>query len=136
MLNSIFHSIGLTNEHVNTYLLLVEGGPSQPSVISKKLHLPRATLYNLLYDLRDKDLVVQTMRKGTKVWQANSPKNIQTTIDSRINNLERQKEMLAAVIPGLEEKQKKDFVNPKFKFFEGSDSMRQALRDILFYRDM
>ncbi len=136
MLEKVFIKLNLDEKHTRVYLTLFEESVSTAGKLSKKLSIPRSTLYGLLYDLNKKGLVIQSEKQGIKVWQAESPDKLKHLINNEINNLEDLNLNLSTLITELKNKEKQDFVSPKFSYFEGPDALRQMLKDVLCYRNI
>jgi HTH-type transcriptional regulator, sugar sensing transcriptional regulator len=136
MLNKIFEKLNLNQKHAKIYLSLVEDGSSTVGKLSKKLNIPRSTLYGFLYELLNEGLVNQSEKNDVKIWQAESPDKLNHKVNEKINTLEEAKVDLASLIINLKDKQKTDFISPKFTYNEGAEALKQMLKDVLMYRDI
>jgi len=136
MLDIIFKKFALKKEHATVYLTLLENGLATAGNLSKKLNIPRATLYGLLYDLNQKGLVIRSEKNAVKIWQAIEPEKILDLLNQNITALEEIKNNFSTILPDLKNKQRTDFIAPNFQYFEGADGVKQILNDILMYRDI
>lgn len=136
MLENIFSKFDLKEEHIKIYLSLLEGGLLSAGDLAKRLAIPRSTLYGFLYDLVHKGLVRQSEKAKVIIWQAESPEKINDLLDEKINSFEQAKQNLANVLTDLKDKRKTDFISPHFQYFEGSEGLRQVMKDVLLYRDI
>ena len=136
MLDRIFAKFGLGNKEVEIYLTLLEAGASTVGELSKKVDIPRTTLYSLLDSLAVLGLVVQGERDGTKLWHAEPPTRVSELIDSRMNTWQETKEKFAGILTHLESRHVTDIVSPHFTYFEGREGVKNVLRDMLRYREI
>jgi len=136
MLDTIFKKFNLKKVHAQVYLSLLEDGPATAGSLAKKLNIPRSTLYGFLYDLIQKGLVKQSEKYNIKIWQAEPPEKINGIVDEKINALEQTKENFNEMLLDLKNKQKTDFINPNFKYYEGSEGIKQLFKSMLVYRDI
>lgn len=136
MLDEIFIKLDLKEIHSKIYLNLLEFGPSTVGKLSRKLNIPRSTLYGLLEDLNQKGFVLLTEKYSVKLWQASLPSRINDKINDKINDLKSVAEKAEAIVSNLKYKQGLDIVSPKFYFFEGREGIQEMLKDVLLYRDI
>ena len=136
MLDNIFKQLQFKKEHTLVYSTLLEAGPLAAGKLAKRLNMPRSSLYGFLDDLNKKGLVLQTEKYGIKIWQASSPEKIQEILNDQINQIEKAKNSFGNILPDLKASQKTDFITPKFTYYEGVESVKQMLKDVLLYRDL
>ncbi len=136
MLDKIFKNLGLKSIHAEIYLTLIEGGPNSAGNLSKKLGIPRSSLYGFLQELSQKEMVFQSQKSGIKIWQSTPPEKIMDIINNQINRFEKIKDAYQNILPDMKNREKTDFIQPKFTYFEGGDGIRQMLKDVLLYRDI
>jgi sugar-specific transcriptional regulator TrmB len=136
MLDDIFKKLDLEKIEAETYIALLEGGISSAGKLAKKIGIPRSSLYGYLSRLSDKGLVKQSERYNIKLWQAETPERIIDLLNEKLTATQNLKENLLKVLPILKTKQALDFVAPRFTYFEGIEGLRNALKDILLYRDI
>ncbi|MCU0680260.1 MAG: hypothetical protein MUF50_03095 [Planctomycetes bacterium] len=136
MLKDIFEKFQLQAVHADIYSILLESGPLSAGNIIKRLNMPRSTVYGLLNDLKNKNLLLQSEKNDIKIWQAVSPEKINEVLGEEINNLENTKMDFSEILPLLLSKQNHNFISPKFSYFEGAEGLRNAMKDVLLYRDL
>lgn len=136
MLDNIFQQLQLKKEHALVYSTLLESGPLPAGKLAKLLNMPRSSLYGFLADLAQKGLVLQSEKRAVKIWQASPPEKVQEVLDDQLNQIEKAKSSFANLLPDLTAKQKTDFIAPKFTYYEGVESVKQMLKDVLLYRDL
>jgi len=136
MLDNIFQQFQLKKEHTLVYSALLESGPLPAGKLAKRLNMARSSLYGFLADLNQKGLVSQSEKYAVKIWQAAPPEKINEILNDQVNQIEKAKSSFGNILPDLQAKQQTDFITPKFTFFEGSDGLRQIVKDVLLYRDL
>ena len=136
MLDRIFQKFGMGPEEVRVYLTLLEHGACGAGNLSKKVRIPRTTLYGILEKLRSHGLLLQSNEDGVKLWIPEAPSKITGLLDQEINEWERLKQSYRKVLPALEARRVAEVVTPRFSYFEGLDGLRRILDDALLYRDI
>ncbi len=117
-------AIGLSKNAAAVYPVLLETGAAQsgPLVRSTKLH--RMLVYNALDELIDEGLVTVTKKKNIKIFQAADPAVLQSRI-------ERLSDVVADVLPKLQELQKKTKSTIDVRTLVGKEGFISNLRDIV-----
>lgn len=136
MLDDIFKKLALKREHAAIYSALLESGALPAGNLAKRLNMARSTLYGFLYDLLQAGLVIQSENNGVKIWQANEPNKIDNLINEKIDSLQELKNEFGDMLVDLKSKQKTDVTSPHFSYFEGSEGIKQILRDVLLYENI
>lgn len=136
MLERILEALELTKEETRIYMRLLETGPSTAGSIAKNIGLRRPTTYNILGRMRDKGTVSQSLRRGIRLFQAEPPRKLEQLLGKKIKDLRQKQDDLHHMIPELERRMGQQFLTPKFQIFEGKESLRNVLMDVLLYRDM
>lgn len=136
MLEDTFEYLGLGQNETETYLRLLETGPTTAGDLAKKIGVPRASLYGFLSKLTQKGLVRQSEKAGVKLWQAEAPERILKLLNHQHRQTENIISSFEGILSELRAKQILDYVAPKFSLFEGVDGVRRILEDVLLYRDI
>lgn len=114
------------------YLAALELGPSPVQKIAQRADVPRATVYLILDDLRNKGFVT-TYDEGKKTFfVAESPERLSGLLDEKEAQLQVQRDAIKKLVPelmsrGQFEKNKKSIV----KFYEGPQALKAMIRDNL-----
>lgn len=135
-LDSVFNKLNLKETHSRVYVKLLESGPLSVGNLYKHLGMPRSTLYGLLEDLNVCGLVTLSSKQDIKIWQAAPPEKVKEIMTEKVDSLTAAIEDFNTVLPTLKNNQRVDFVSPKFSYFEGSEGLKQLLKDPLMYRDI
>lgn len=136
MLEKIFDALGLEIEEAKVYAFLVENGPLTAGSLARKIGMPRSSVYGFLKELKDNDLVAETLRRGIKTFAAENPEKVNLLFRQRQETLAENQELFKTLIPSLTPKQANKIIAPKVQLFEGAEGLQGALKDMLLYYDM
>jgi len=121
--------INLTDLETRTFTaLLAEPKGSSVLNLSKKLNLPRTTIYGHLDSLIQKGLVKKTLGEQGTLFFTENLETISSLYDKKIKQLKKAKNNLAEVI------KKQEFpasYQPKFIYYDKPGAGQAILRDIL-----
>ncbi len=81
-----FKELGLTENEIRIYLLLLEKGIMNPSEISQKLGLHRGYVYDALERMQEKEVVNSILKDNKKFFQATNPENLVELLQLRLEN--------------------------------------------------
>ena len=90
METSILKKIGLTENEVNIYIILLKSGPITAYEISQKTGVYRVHVYDKLEQLMKKGLVTHIYKDAKKYFQATSPTKIIQYLEEKKKELEFQ----------------------------------------------
>ncbi|HLD06990.1 MAG TPA: helix-turn-helix domain-containing protein [Candidatus Nanoarchaeia archaeon] len=124
MVQEALRKIGLTEEEIGIYLLLLRKGSSKATLLSKDLGAARTTVYRFLASLHDKGLVGENIQDNVKYFSAVDPRRIPEIIEERAEEL-REK------IPELTSLQGRDLGRAKVELYRGKEGMKTVMRDVL-----
>lgn len=136
MLENIFNSLGLEPEEAKIYLFLMETGAITAGNLSKKMGIPRSSIYGFLKRLQTHNLIVESQKQGVKTFSAESPEKINLLFRQRQESLSKSQELFKNLLPELKPKQSKKLITPQVQIFEGKEGLQAALKDMLLYYDM
>lgn len=122
--------IGLTEGEAKVYMALLELGPSTVGPIVKKARVAYSNVYDILNRLVEKGVVSFVVKSKTKYFQAVSPSNLYEYLDKQEKEIEKQKDALKAVLPGLLKLQQ---MKPELEaeVFVGKKGLRTAYERLL-----
>ncbi len=121
----------------NTQKILLElfsNGPQTAAFLSKKLSIPRPSVYDALHILEKRSLVVFQEDNGKKIFSPTNPEYISTIIDESSNKILQAKDDFSKIIPTLLKSPR--ITEPKIRMFSGRDGCQQVMRDILWYKNI
>jgi sugar-specific transcriptional regulator TrmB len=136
MLINILNNLDFKEEEVNTYLALLDSGPSSGGQIAKQMGIPRPTAYLHLDKLLNGGLATQTMKRGVKIYVPEPSDKIRLLYQRRINDLKAKEKLLDTILPELDKRSGSTFMRPKIQIFEGKNGIEEALQDFMNYPDM
>ena len=122
-MEEVLESLGLTKVESKVYLDLVRNGNSNASEISKRTHLNRTNLYDVLQSLKQKGFIF-TSENIKKIFIANPPEIL-------LKKHEENRIKLEEVIGELHKEIKPDNKKTQIKVFEGKHSFSEILKIIL-----
>ncbi|MES2931016.1 MAG: helix-turn-helix domain-containing protein [Patescibacteria group bacterium] len=132
-ISSILSLIGITGSAQRIYLELLSSGPQSALFLSKKLSLPRASIYDGLHVLEKKSLVISQEENGKGIFSISDPKNILQILDSSAENIGKAKAEFSEALPAILKSPR--ITEPKIVMFSGKEGCQQTLRDILWYEN-
>jgi len=116
--------LGLTNNEIQIYLLLLKEGTLNPTKIAEKLGLHRGYIYDALERLREKQIVNSVLKDDKKHFQANSPENVAELLEFRLRNF---KDIIPNLIQLMDFKKEDTFV----ELHKGRRVYRTLIKDII-----
>jgi len=115
--------LGLTDNEVGIYLLLLEHGMMNPSEISQRLGLHRGYVYDALERMQEKEVVNVILKTNKRYYQATSPKNLIELLKFRLENFER-------IVPDLMKLEYLKKEETKVELHKGKRVYRVLLKDM------
>ncbi|MGM5481256.1 MAG: TrmB family transcriptional regulator [Nanobdellota archaeon] len=94
--------IGLTSGEARIYVALSKLGESTVGPISKQSGVAYSKIYDVLSRLMEKGLVSVIIKEKTKYFHPSSPQRLYDYIDERRKSLDKSKDVLDTIMPGLE----------------------------------
>lgn len=116
--------LGLTDNEVRIYLLLLKQGMMNPSEISQKLGLHRGYVYDALERMQEKGAVNSILRNNKKCFQATSPKNLVELLSFRLENFQK-------IVPDLIKIAELKKEETKVELHKGKRVYRTLLKDMI-----
>ncbi len=119
-----FKELGLTDNEVKIYLLLLKEGMINPSLISQKLGLHRGYVYDALERMQEKEVVNSILENNKKYFQATSPENLVELFRLKLENFQK-------IIPDLVRINELKDQGTKLELHKGRRAYRILLKDII-----
>ncbi len=136
MLNQLLRDLDLNDTEARVYFHLLRHGGCTAGILAKKMGLVRPTLYNLLQAMSDKGVLVRTLKKGVRMFHAETPDNLEILFEKKICQLQKNKERFHAVLPQLKKMQGSSLLKPHMQLFEGKEGLQHIYNDVLLYHDI
>lgn len=123
-LERIIEGYGLTKKQANIYMACLELGPASVQKIAQKAGLPRSSVYEMLDFLKKKGFVSSFLKRKTKYFNPEDPKQLVELARSNLEQFERLLPQFNALYASKKDK-------PTTRFYEGREGMRLILEEIL-----
>lgn len=140
MLESFLQTLGLSDNETRVYLYLLTHGESIASIISKRLGIKRASVYQILESLVSKELIVEFSKNNVAHFDSVDPDELVGLCEQRVNQMQRLKakaEVLKSEFKRLREKGKMPTleIRGKIKYFQGLEAVTQLIEETLSEKD-
>ncbi len=132
-IQSILELIGITGNSQRVYLELLSSGPQSALFLSKKLSLPRASVYDALHFLEEKSLVSSQDSNAKSIFSISDPKNVLQILSTSAENANIAQTEFKKLLPEI--LKSPQVTEPKIRMFSGKEGCQQTLRDILWYEN-
>ncbi|NOX71107.1 MAG: TrmB family transcriptional regulator [Candidatus Micrarchaeota archaeon] len=118
-LNSALEQIGLTHGEIKVYLALLELGSTTTGPLTDRSGVSRSKIYNVLERLIQKGLASYIIRGETRFFQAAEPLKIFDYLESKEEEIKKQRRKVSAILPILHKRQMLSERINKVQVFEG-----------------
>lgn len=123
--------LGLTDNEIKIYLMLLKTGISTAYEISQKTGIYRVHVYDKLEQLMNKGLATHIYRGAKKYFQATPPEKIKHYLEDKKRELEEQEQELAGILPELEAMSRLPREDTFVEVFKGNEGLKYFLKDIV-----
>lgn len=134
MIETMLENLGLKGDEIQTFIFLLENGPTTAGNLAKRTGLSRPSLYGFMRKLQRSGLIIESQKNGVKTFSTSSKEKISVLFEDKIAELEKGKSILEKAF--REVKKDAAATGPKFQLFEGKDGLTQVMEDMLLYRDL
>ena len=108
-------------------------GATTARVLSSRTGITRPSVYDQLKTLRELNLVIELDVENKTHFAAADIKHLNALLEDKIDRLEQSRDFLEEALPSLRDSL--ETVDPKIRFFEGTEGVKQLLKDIMWHRD-
>lgn len=126
MLYSQLQDAGFNETEAKIYLAALELGQTTVSRIARKSGVKRTTVYLSLENLMKKGLISSVKAESSHMFFAEDPRNLERMMEERKERITKLVPQLLAFTNLIDKK-------PQIRFFEGSDGIKEVLKDALNY---
>jgi predicted transcriptional regulator len=132
-----FHSLGLSATEARVYLWLIENGSSPVQKISRKLSLPRSTVYSALDSLVQRGMISKGEKKGASFFSAEDVQAIVRMVERDKESLVQRELIARHLVKQISPLLRKSAVSlPALEVAEGKRNVEQFLfRMLPIWRD-
>lgn len=131
----ILGEIGFSEKESKIYLALLEFEQATANELAKKADINRTSAYDVLEVLIRRGVVSKYKKKGRTFFTVSDPRKLLSYLEHEKcdfeKTIEKQKQVIAGVLPELISLQQPLSTRPKVQFFEGEKGMREAYEDTL-----
>lgn len=131
---NLLYSIGLDDNEIEIYNLLLREGEIGIGKILSETTLKRGTIYNILYDLIKKELIDESEFRGKKTFLPKSPLVIDQIYQAKIKNLQANQLHLQEILPKILVEHKLTTKTPLISSFKGIDGLEKIYDHVLKIR--
>jgi sugar-specific transcriptional regulator TrmB len=136
MIENFLKTLGLNDNEIRVCLYLLTHGESIASIIAKRLEMKRATVYQVLESLENKELISSFEKNKVAHFDAVEPEEIVQLCEQRVHQMQRireKAEVLKSEMQKLREKGKMPTleIRGKIKYYEGLDAVTDLISETL-----
>ncbi len=125
-IKSVLKKFGLTENQIKVYLAILKKEKTTHSDLSKKTKIARTTVYDIVSDLKELDLISQEQSSGSSFIVPNNPNHLKQLLKERFSELRELEEDVTSIIPSLLDKSKDQKGQSEQMFWEGIEGARKA----------
>jgi len=130
-IKSYLKNLELSKKEIKTYLACLELGESHIVPISQKVGIPRTTLVYILDGLKERGLIEIVPKRGRRLYLPLPPRTLVTLYKQRRDKMDEQLDSLQSALPELNRLYSLTPFQPKVRFFQGQDELRQLYEEML-----
>ncbi|MEI6498576.1 MAG: helix-turn-helix domain-containing protein [bacterium] len=123
-LSELLRSCGLSEKESEIYLSIMELGRATILEIAQHSKIKRSTVYEIVPDLEDKNVIKKTKQGKRLYWVAESPRMVLTLFREREERFREAMPELMAIYKAQEKR-------PKVFFYQGRDEIQRMYDDTL-----
>lgn len=124
-------NLGINDKEADIYLSILTIGQGTVTDIARKAGIKRTSIYQYIETLLKEGLVFKTAFKKRTLYAPEDPKKIIRLLEDKQNKIERNKQEMTEVIPGLESLYNASLSRPSVSYYEGKDGIREVYNEIL-----
>lgn len=121
-MEEILKDLGLNDNEIKIYITLLNNGPQQTNMISRKSNIHRRNVYDSLDRLIEKGYVAYIKENNVKIYSATNPKHI-------LEKLELKKKSFEEMLPELLFKFNRENEKKETLFYRGKEGLKQIFED-------
>lgn len=130
-IKEILSSINIPEPAQKIYMALLENGKATARTLSHRTGITRTSVYDQIKILKTKGLVTEQAIEGSTLFEISDARQLSILLNEQVEQLHAQQNFLKNNLSLLIDKSQS--TQPKIRFFEGEEGVRQLLKDILWY---
>lgn len=121
-------SLGLTSREVDVYLAMANLGKCTAQLVSKRIKMPRTTVYLVLEGLERRGLIMRESKSNTTFFTPRPPQSLLEMLKVEQDEIRRRSAHAERLVKELEPLFKhKNYNIPKLRFVEGASLIQRML---------
>lgn len=133
-IKSALRRIDLSENEQAIYLSLLSGSATTARILSSRTGITRPSVYDQLKTLLELNLVIELEIENKSHFVATDIKHLNALLEDKIDRLEQSRDFLKEALPSLRDTYVT--VDPKIRFFEGEEGVKQLLKDIMWHSNL
>lgn len=131
MIESQLKSLGLSSHEADIYSVLLSNSPAGATLIAKKCHLSRSSVYTSLSSLISKGLVGTSYQNEIKQFVVEEVDALKQLIKNEEDELTRKKKVLDDISLSIKALHRESINIPEVVVFEGQDGLKKIYTSML-----
>ncbi len=123
--------LGLTENEIKIYYILLKAGSLTAYELAKKTGIYRTHVYDKLGKLMEKGLVSQVYEGSRKIFRASDPEKLRDFVEAKKADLEKKEESVEKLILELNKLGKQKVQDTSVEIFTGKEGVKYFIRDVL-----
>lgn len=129
---SVLERAGLNQNEAQVYEILLNRGQLGIAKIGELMpEIKRTNLYSVLYSLRDKELIEQTISGGKINFRPLDPNQIKRHVSDQKVKYSEAENLIDSILPNLSEKFKMTTEKPVVRVYEGVGGIKELYKDTI-----
>ena len=128
---SILKEVGLTDNEIKVYMVLLKTDSALASEIAIKTNINRTNTYDVLESLVEKGIVSYVIKANRKYFMATDPNRLLAYLKERESKLREQEKEIEKLIPSLLSMKAKTKEKIKVEIYRGKEGLKTIFEDIL-----
>jgi sugar-specific transcriptional regulator TrmB len=133
-IRDVLADIGIEGPTAIVYTALLREGEATARMIAHRTEIARTSVYDHLNLLRSKGLIVERAVEGATLFDISDTRRLAVLLDERAESIAEHRRKLDEDMKSLLSRARS--VQPKIRFFEGEDGVKQLMKDLLWYEDL
>lgn len=131
-LDTLFSQLGFQPKEQQVFLSLVEHGKQSATELSRRVKIPRATLYSLLDSLLQRGVISREQKRGSRLFLASNLESLKRLVETEREQLKLKEQAASELFSLLAPVMKvAGYAPPKIQVYEGKKSIENMLYDNL-----
>lgn len=126
----VLDQVGLTEKEALVYEILLKNGQQGIKEILPQTSLKRGDLYNILYSLRDKNIIEESHKHGKIQFRPADPYKVKEYIDNQKQRFVEASSMISSILPLMLSEYNLSVAKPSVRFGEGVEGLKKIYDEL------